>query len=114
MHRSGTFMESLFSRTGCGAYHFVGARRVRLGMLPPKSGMILEACLPRGVTACGRLGGRGGRERAACARIVSALMKRGVLISDSARAPLRLVFPAALARVWMLGCFREDSLGRYL
>jgi inactivated superfamily I helicase len=43
-------------------------------------------------------------------RIVSALMKRGVLISDSARAPLRLVFPAALASRWMPGLFPEKTV----
>ena len=36
-------------------------------------------------------------------RIVSALLERGVLTSDSTRAPLRLDFPAALASRWMPG-----------
>jgi hypothetical protein len=40
-------------------------------------------------------------------RIVAALVKRGVLVSDSPRAPLRLVFPAALASRWMPGLFPE-------
>ena len=40
-------------------------------------------------------------------RIVSALMEHGVLAADSARAPLRLVFPAALASRWMPGLFPE-------
>jgi len=40
-------------------------------------------------------------------RIVSALTERGVLTADGARAPLRLVFPAALASRWMPGLFPE-------
>jgi Fic family protein len=40
-------------------------------------------------------------------RIVSALVERGVLVSDSPRSPLRLVFPATLASRWMPGLFPE-------
>jgi len=40
-------------------------------------------------------------------RIVSALMERGVLTAHGARAPVRLVFPAALASRWMPGLFPE-------
>jgi hypothetical protein len=40
-------------------------------------------------------------------RIVSALIARGVLASESSRAPLRLVFPAGLASRWMPGLFPE-------
>jgi hypothetical protein len=42
------------------------------------------------------------------------LAKIGVLVSDSSRAPLRLVFPAALASRWMPGLFPEgtDSVTR--
>ena len=40
-------------------------------------------------------------------RIVSALMERGVLTADSARAPVRMVFPAALMSRWMPGLFPE-------
>jgi len=32
-----------------------------------------------------------------------------VLVSDSARAPLRLVFPATLASRWMPGLFPEKT-----
>jgi inactivated superfamily I helicase len=42
-------------------------------------------------------------------RVVSALMARGVVASDSTRAPLRLVFPAALASRWMPGLFPERA-----
>jgi hypothetical protein len=69
---------------------------IRLGKLLPKSGAILEAMLyrgelPRAETA--GIVGTGERQ----ARCVSALLERGVLVSESTRAPLRLTFPAALA-----------------
>jgi len=43
-------------------------------------------------------------------RMVSALLERGVLASESPRAPLRLVFPAALASRWMPGLFPEKHV----
>ena len=79
----------------------------RLGKLPRKSGSILEAVLCRGALPRGDVDtvvGTG--ERQAC-RIVSALVERGVLMSDSPRAPLRLAFPAALAPRWVPGLFPE-------
>src|SRR5467141_751662 len=83
---------------------------VRLGMLPPKSGIILEAVLYRGELPRADAAGVVGASERHARRIVSALMKRGVLISDSARAPLRLVFPAALASRWMPGLFPEKTV----
>ena len=80
---------------------------IRLGKLPPKSGDILEAILYRGELPRGdanKIVGTGERQ---ARRIVSALVERGVLESDSSRAPLRLVFPAALAHRWMPGLFPE-------
>ena len=44
-------------------------------------------------------------------RIVALLTDRGVLTSDSSRAPLRLAFPAAPASRWMPGLFPEKSSG---
>ena len=40
-------------------------------------------------------------------RIVSALIEKGVLTSESPRSPVRLAFPAALASRWMPGLFPE-------
>lgn len=80
---------------------------VRLGHLLPKSGNILEAVLYRGELPRGDaatvvdIGERQGR------RIVSALVDRGVLTSESAYAPLRLIFPATLAPRWMPGLFPD-------
>jgi Fic family protein len=80
---------------------------VRLGTLPPKSGNILEVVLYRGeLPRAGAASAVGATERHA-RRIVSALTERGVLTADGVRAPLRLVFPAALASRWMPGLFPE-------
>jgi Fic family protein len=80
---------------------------IRLNRLPPKSGAILEAVLyrgelPRADTA--NLVGTGERQ---ARRVVSSLIERGVLLSNSSRAPLRLAFPATLASRWMPGLFPE-------
>jgi hypothetical protein len=42
-------------------------------------------------------------------RIVAALVEVGVIGSVNPRAPLRLVFPAALAGRWMPGLFPEQQ-----
>ncbi|MGB5725653.1 MAG: Fic family protein, partial [Thiogranum sp.] len=41
-------------------------------------------------------------------RVVAALSERGVIVSESTRAPLRLAFPAKLAYRWMPGLFPEQ------
>ncbi len=87
---------------------------IRLDRLPPKSGSILDALLyhgelPRGEAAA--FVGTGDRQ---ARRIVSALIERGVLLSESSRATLRLAFPATLAARWMPGLFPdyiEDAWG---
>jgi Fic family protein len=79
----------------------------RLGNLPAKSGSVLEGMLYRGDLSRGDLAkivGTGDRQ---ARRVVSSLMDKGVLTSESSRAPLRLVFPATLARRWMPGLFPE-------
>ena len=82
---------------------------IRLGHLPPKSGSILEAVLYRGELPRGdaaNIVGTGDRQ---ARRTVSALVDTGVLRPESARAPLRLAFPAALASRWMPGLFPDRS-----
>ncbi len=80
---------------------------IRLGTLPPKSGNILEAVLYRGELPRGDAASAVGATERHARRIVSALTERGVLTADGVRAPLRLVFPAALASRWMPGLFPE-------
>ena len=80
---------------------------IRLNTLPPKSGSILEAVLYRGELPRADAAGVVSAGDRHARRIVSALIGRGVLASESPRAPLRLVFPAALASRWMPGLFPE-------
>ena len=80
-----------------------------LGLLPPKSGSILEAVLYRGELPRGDAGTVVGTGERQARRIVSALLASEVLISESPRAPLALAFPAMLASRWMPGLFPEKS-----
>jgi Fic family protein len=80
---------------------------IRLGTLPPKSGAVLEAILYRGELPRGDVDTLVNTGERQARRIVSALVDRGVLESDSSRAPLRLTFPAALAHRWLPGLFPE-------
>jgi Fic family protein len=79
----------------------------RLGALPGKCRLILEAILYRGELARGDAGAVLGTGDRQARRIVSALLERGVVTSESLRAPLRLAFPAALAGRWMPGLFPD-------
>ena len=90
---------------------FWAEEEIRLGVLPPKSGSVLEAVLYRGELPRGDAAGVVGTGDRQARRVVSALIEKGVLISDSARAPLRLVFPAALAARWMPGLFPRRWTG---
>jgi Fic family protein len=103
-----TFMEGLVQPERLRARIALWAEEeVRLGALPPKSTSILEAVLYRGELPRGDAASVVGASERHARRIVSALMERGVLTADSARAPLRLVFSATLASRWMPGLFPE-------
>ncbi len=107
-----TFMESLVQPERLRVRIVLWAEEeVRLGALPPKSTSILEAVLYRGELPRGDAAGVVGASERHARRIVSALMERGVLTADSARAPLRLVFPATMASRWMPGLFPEKLNG---
>ena len=82
---------------------------IRLGLLPSKSGNVLEAVLYRGELPRGEAGGLVATGERQARRIVSALVDKGVLTSENPRAPLRLAFPATLAPRWMPGLFPEKS-----
>ena len=103
-----SFMEGLVRPDRLRARILLWAEEeIGLGTLPPKSGSILAAVLYRGELPRGDADvvvGTGARQ---ARRIVSALVDRGVLLSESPRAPLRLTFPAALASRWMPGLFPE-------
>lgn len=80
---------------------------VRAGALPEKSGTVLEAVLFRGELPRGDMAGLTGSSERHGRRLTAALVERGVLVSDSPRAPLRLAFPAALAPRWMPALFPD-------
>jgi Fic family protein len=80
---------------------------VRADSLPTKAGQVLEAVLFRGELPRGDVSALLGMSDRQARRVVAALLERGVLVSDSARAPLFLTFPAALAPRWMPGLFPE-------
>jgi Fic family protein len=105
-----TFMEGLMQPGRLRARILLWAEEeIRLGMLPSKADGILEAVLYRGELPRGDVAGVVGTGQRQARRIVSALTDRGVLASESTRAPLRLAFPAALASRWMPGLFPDKS-----
>jgi Fic family protein len=106
------FMNSLMQPDRLRARILIWAEEeIRLKNLPPKSENILEAVLYRGELPRGDIPGIVGTAERQASRIVAALIGRGVLVSDSTRAPLRLIFPAALASRWMPGLFPENTGG---
>jgi Fic family protein len=82
---------------------------IRLNRLPPKSGTVLEALLYRGELPRGETAGVVGTGDRQARRVVSSLIDRGVLVSETSRAPLRLAFPATLASRWMPGLFPDRA-----
>ncbi|HXG89503.1 MAG TPA: Fic family protein [Vicinamibacterales bacterium] len=82
---------------------------IRARQLPPKSGQVLEAVLFRGELPRGDVSSLLGVSDRGARRVVSALLERGVLASESTRAPLTITFPAALAARWMPGLFPEHT-----
>jgi Fic family protein len=102
------FMESLIQPDRLRTRILLWAEEeIRLGRLPLKSGSILEAVLYRGELPRGDAATVVGAGERQARRVVSALLRKEVLVSDSSRAPLRLAFPAALASRWMPGLFPE-------
>jgi Fic family protein len=84
-------------------------QEARIGELPPKAGVILEAVLFRGELPRGDAAALLGATPRHARRIVSALIERGVLTSAGLRDPLHLAFPATLASRWMPGLFPEPT-----
>jgi Fic family protein len=104
------FMESLIQPEALRARILTWvAEEIRLNRLPPKSGEIIQAVLYRGELPRAETPGVVGAGERHARRIVAALLDRGVLVSESTRAPLRLAFPAALASRWMPGLFPERA-----
>jgi len=105
-----TFMESLLQPDRLRTRILLWAEEeTRLGQLPAKSGNILEAVLYRGELPRSDAASVVGTGERQARRVVSALLEKEVLVSQSPRAPLRLAFPAALAQRWMPGLFPEQQ-----
>ncbi|VAW86387.1 hypothetical protein MNBD_GAMMA18-574, partial [hydrothermal vent metagenome] len=81
---------------------------IKLGNILPKSEKILEAILYRGELPRSETPGIVSAGERQASRIVSGLIKQGVLVSKSTRAPLRLAFSAKLASKWMPGLFSDQ------
>jgi len=106
------FMESLIQPDTLRARILTWAEEeIRLNHLPPKSGDVLQAVLYRGELPRAETPGIVGAGERHARRIISVLLERGVLVSESTRAPLRLALPAALASRWMPGLFPEPHAG---
>jgi len=103
------FMESLVQPDRLRARVLVWAEEeVRAGELPTQSGRVLEAVLHRGELPRGEVDAIAGTGERQGRRILAALVEKGVLASEGARAPLHLAFPANLAQRWMPGLFPEQ------
>jgi Fic family protein len=104
------FMEELVQPDRLRARILVWAdEEIRLSLLPPKSGNVLEAVLYRGTLPRSEVAALVATGERQARRVVAALVARGVLNSGTPRAPLQLAFPAALAPRWMPGLFPDQS-----
>jgi len=102
------FMESLVQPDRLRTRILMWAEEeIRLGELPARSGSLLEALLYRGELPRGDADAIAGTSERQGRRIVSALLEKEVLTSESPRAPLGLAFPASLASRWMPGLFPD-------
>lgn len=105
-----SFMESLVQPDRLRTRILLWAEEeTRLNTLPPKAGQVLEAVLYRGELPRGEVGELLGLTTRHARRIVATLLERGVLTSESSRAPLHLAFPATLASRWMPGLFPDRA-----
>ena len=84
------------------------AEEIALGTLHEKSAMLLDAILYRGEMPRGHVPAALGVSERTANRVVAGLIDRGVLTSQTPKAPLRITFPAKLASYWMPGLFPEQ------
>lgn len=104
------FMETLMQPDRLRARVLLWAEEeMRLQILPPRSGQVLEAVLYRGQLPRGEVPGLLGVPERSARRVTAALLDSGVLASETTKTPLRLVFPARLAGRWMPGLFPDKS-----
>ena len=82
---------------------------IREKRLPSKVGAVLEVTLHRGELLRRDVESFTGTGARQARRITSALVNRGVLSSESTRAPLRIAFPADIASRWFPGLFPDRA-----
>lgn len=80
----------------------------QMGNLPAQSIPILETILYRGEVPRKEIPHLLNLTERHARRVSSALIERGILISDTPKSPLKLAFPAALASRWMPGLFPPE------
>jgi Fic family protein len=105
------FMESLVqpARLRDRVLHWAG-EEVRAGALPARCPRLLEAVLHRGQLPRAEIPSLLDTSERNARRAVSALVDRGVLQTESTRAPLTLAFPTSLAARWLPGLFPEKPV----
>lgn len=104
------FMEELMQPDRLRARVLLWAEEeTRLGKLPQRTGPVLETILYRGQLPRGEVASLLNTPERTARRVTSELLRQGVLVSDSTKAPLRLAFPAALASRWMPGLFPDKN-----
>jgi len=104
------FMESLVEPDRLRARIMILVEEeIRVKSLPANAGIVLEAALYRGYLPRGDIGDIIGASDRHAKRLVSTLIERGVLTSESPRSPLHIMFPADLASCWFPGLYPEQS-----
>ncbi|MBY3433558.1 Fic family protein [Rhizobium laguerreae] len=81
---------------------------MRAGTLPPRSEAVLTAILYRGELERGEIVTLVGASERSARRLTAALIKSGVVQSETSRTPLRLAFPVELAMRFLPGLFPDD------
>lgn len=100
------FMEKLMQPELLRTRILLWAREeVELKNLPSSALQILEAILYRGEISRGDMANILNVTDRHARRMTSALIEKGILISDTPKSALKLAFPAALAPRWMPGLF---------
>jgi Fic family protein len=101
-----TFMEKLMQPDLLRSRILIWAREeIQMGKLPPHSSQILEAILYRGEIPRREIPELLNVTDRHARRITSGLIKKGIIMSDTPKSPIQLIFPAALASHWMPGLF---------
>ena len=102
------FMENLIQPDRLRGRILIWAKEEIQGKrLPARAEAVLEAVLHNGELPRRAVGGLTDTGERQARRITSALISRGVLSSESTRAPLRITFPATLASRWFPGLFPD-------